>query len=193
MGSNKSFEENMTFTRKFLPEIKSICGVHFLYEKLEEDLERNSDLVTLKLDAVRVACRVRRHQYVNTFRQEFTVRSRLESGAKTELDKVLEGWGDFMFYGFADAAEAKLDEWFLGDLSIFRQWFLRFRAANGNLFPGDERQNNDGSSWFRYFKLADMPEAFVKDDHILFMLRQECKPAGTGRKKREVQLGLWTG
>ena len=60
----------------------------------KEDAERNTDLIVLKLDAVRIACRVRNHEYITRYGDEFTIRAERPSGVKTELAKIIDGWGD---------------------------------------------------------------------------------------------------
>ena len=106
---------------RFLPEIKAILGTHLIGEPpVEEDAERNTDLMVLKMEAVRIGCRIRRHKYLVAFGNEFTIRAGRPSGAKTELAKIVEGWGDYFFYGFSNAEHHELAAWFLGDLRVFR-------------------------------------------------------------------------
>ena len=48
---------------------------------VEEDMRHNTDLIVLRLDAVRIGCRVRRYQYVHSFGGEFTIRPGARGGA----------------------------------------------------------------------------------------------------------------
>ena len=144
----------------FLPEIKHVLGVHLIGEApVEDDQQRNTDLIVLKMDAVRIGCRVRRPKYLDRYADEFTIRAGRPSGAKTELTKIVEGWGDYLFYGIAAPDEADLACWLLGDLKAFRLWFNR-RLAEGHR-PWQCQQNHDGSSDFLAFKIADLGPDFI--------------------------------
>lgn len=147
---------------RYLPEIKSILGRHLIGEPpIEDDQERNTDLIVLKMDAVRIACRIRSHSYLERYPNEFTIRSARPSGVKTELTKIIEGWGDYFFYGFGDETESSLAKWSLCDLKVFRWWFNRRLVEKRGVIPGIEKPNGDGSSNFRAFVLTDLPPNFV--------------------------------
>ena len=148
---------------RLLPEIKAVLGPHLIgAAPIEEDQRRNTDLIVLKMEPVRVACRVRAFEYLGQYPYEFTIRSDRPSGAKTELAKVVEGWGDYLFYGFAAEDGHSLAAWLLGDLTVFRRWYADQLAAlpAGDL-PGALHYNRDRSSAFRAFKAADLPDAFI--------------------------------
>ena len=115
-----------------------------------------SDLGVTRKQWVRTPGYVQRADYAN----EFTIRARRDSGAKTELAKVLEGWGDYLFYGHGDGA-AGFTAWMLGDLRVFRLWFNRrvVLMPAGDM-PGKPFQNGDGTH-FRSFKIDELPEGFV--------------------------------
>lgn len=150
---------------QFLDEIKMIIGRTFISEpeREEEDSLRNTDLIVFKMEAIRVACRVRKMKYYDDYGDEFTIRSKRPSGNKTELTKILEGWGDYLFYGFGTDGGSLFD-WRIGDLKQFRIWFQRETAKRrpGEL-PGIAQSNTDGSSDFRAFKWDDLPGEFVVD------------------------------
>lgn len=146
---------------RFLPQIKRILGEYLIGEApFQEDAQRNTDLIVLRLDPVRIACRIRRNEYLS-YQDEFTIRSGRPSGQKTELSKVIEGWGDYFFYGFSDAAETSLVRWTLADLRVFRLRFAMSLQANAGAVPGKEKPNQDGSSVFRVFKWRDFPDNFI--------------------------------
>lgn len=150
------WQADKRWSDRFLPEIKAILGTHLIAEPpIEEDAERNTDLMVLRMDAVRVACRVRKHNYVSRYGHEFTIRSGRPSGVKTEITKIIEGWGDYLFYGFCDRGERELCQWVLGDLKAFRLWFNR-QCVTGTV-PGIEKPNTDGSSTLRAFPVNDIP------------------------------------
>lgn len=146
---------------RFLPGIKRILGEHLICAAPEEeDQHRNTDLIVLKLDAVRVACRIRTFDYYARYPLGFTIRSSRPSGVETELAKIIRGWGDYLFYGFSDQAERNLAAWFLGDLDEFRLWFTR-RLQAGPPYPWEIKPNGDGSSTFHAFNRPALPPTFV--------------------------------
>jgi len=157
----KGWERDKAISDKYLDEIKQILGLHLIGEPpIEEDQERNTDLMVLKLDAVRVACRIREysHYFIGNRCNEFTIRSSRPSGMKTEFRKIVEGWGDYLFYGFGDESGLRLYHWHLIDLAVFRVYLLNM-AMHG-IIPS-EIPNKDGSSSFRAFDINRFPEALI--------------------------------
>lgn len=149
--------------RKLIPQMKRIVGEYLVTEAPEEeDRKRGTDLIVLRLAAIRVACRARRPSYRRDYSGQITIRTARPSGAETELAKILMGWGDYFLYGFADEQEAALAEWYLCDLRVFRLWFQRecVRLPAG-VMPGIAQDNHDDSSSFRAFRLVDLPPDFV--------------------------------
>lgn len=157
------WESSKGWSDRFVGDIGAICGRYMVGpSRVEDDRHFNTDMRVLVLRDVRIACRIRDHKYVDRYGGEFTIRAgRPTSGNKTELAKIVEGWGDYLFYGFADQAGASLCAWFLGDLSVFRGHLGHHMATNAGALPGSRQANCDGSSWFMSFQLADMPPGFV--------------------------------
>lgn len=158
----KLFEKDKRWSDIFIPRIAElIAPVLLVPAPFEEDAERNTDLIVLKMDSVRIGCRIRRYQYLKDYGNEFTIRSGRPSGVKTELTKIIEGWGDLFFYGFSNADETDIEKWFLGDMNVFRLWFNRYMAEHQGKIPGNGKDNQDNSSNFRAFKLTDLPPQFI--------------------------------
>ena len=158
----REFSQDFDWQRNYLDHMREIAGRVLLTEaSFEEDAKRNTDLIVLKMDAVRIGCRVRQHAYLERYGDEFTIRSRRTSGAKTELEKILEGWGDYLIYGFAHPTAARLCAWLVADLAVFRAWFVRraLGSPKGEV-PGVLCDNHDGT-FFRAFSLADLPSELV--------------------------------
>ena len=149
--------------QKLLPEVKQACAMHLVAEApAEEDMRRNTDLIVLRLDTIRVAVRLRRHRYLHEYGHQFTIRtSRDHSKNLIELAKVIQGWGDYMFYGFASDDSQSLARWSLLDLSVFRLWHSRYLATNNGQMPGTPQTNPDGSSNFRAYNISDVSSGFV--------------------------------
>ena len=156
------WKQDKRWSDRFLPEIKRILGEHLISEPpTEEDAEHNTDLMVLRLDAIRIGCRIRRYKDFHKYSQEFTIRAWRPSGAKTELTKIIEGWGDYFFYGFSDEQEEKLVQWILCDLKAFRLYFNRYMATHEGNVPGMGKKNIDNSSSFLAFKYSEIPELIV--------------------------------
>ncbi len=135
-----------------------ILGLHLIGEPpIEEDCERNTDLIVLRMEAVRIACRVRNYKYFSRYPNDITIRSGRPSGVKTELTKIIEGWGDYFFYGFSDNNEHELIAWKLCNLGAFRLFFNRYIVLNNGKVPGTGKTNNDGSSDFLVFNAEEIP------------------------------------
>lgn len=159
------WQQDKRWSDKFLHEIKAHIGQALICEPPEEeDQQRNTDLVVLRLDAVRIGCRVRKNDQMR-YCDEFTIRSGRPSGVKTELTKIIEGWGDYFFYGFADAEENRLALWLVGDLKAFRIWYSRQLVRGKGVPPGSRQNNRDNSSSFHAFKWADIPGFVVASNH----------------------------
>lgn len=156
------WENDKRWSDRFLPEIKGILGLYLIGEApTEEDQSRNTDLIVLRMEAVRIACRVRRHQYLERYGDQFTIRAGRPSGVETELTKIIRGWGNYFFYGFCNQEEERLSRWLLGDLSEFRLWFQRESCERKGRAPGERQPNGDGSSHFLAFSIGDLPPPFV--------------------------------
>jgi hypothetical protein len=160
-----NWQDGKKWSDKFLPKIKMICGRCLIGEPpIEEDMERNTDLTILNMMPVRIACRIRRFNYFEKYKADFTIRALVPSGNKSELAKIIEGYGDYFFYGFSNQEENNLHAWRLCKLSVFRLWFLRNIIENGKekLIKHD---NLDGSSSFYSFSWSELPKDFIVKEH----------------------------
>ena len=163
----KGWESDKAWTDFFLPEIKQILSEYlaprlFCASPIEEDREHNSDLIVLRMEPVRIACRIRKNEFLAKFGGQFTIRSIRMSGQETELAKILKGWGDYLFYGFADIENCFLEAWHICDLRVFRLEFHRLSLARPKgHWPPKEIPNTDGSSSFIPFSLADFPNELI--------------------------------
>jgi hypothetical protein len=151
-------QRDYDWSLRFEPEMKRILGACLIGRApIREDREHNSDLMSFKMDRglelkpLRIACRIRRAETYKAYRSQFTIRTVRPSGMKTEMEKILEGWGDVFFYGFADEKEEHLSLWTIADLNVFRE----YRPA------GEQRANRDGSSEFNAYRWSEMPPSFV--------------------------------
>jgi hypothetical protein len=157
-----SFDTDYYWQGRFIPEIKRLCADYLIEEApVEEDRRHNTDLSVLRLDPIRVACRIRRFDYLSRYSDEFTIRSARPTGAvQTDLQKVLSGWGDYLFYGFAKQDDTGLAAWLLGDLKVFRLWHNQQLAKGKGRHPGKLKTNDDGTK-FLVYSIAELPLNFV--------------------------------
>jgi len=143
----------------YIPAMKQIIGPRLLEESsIEVDQKNATDLIVLNAKNVMIACRLRRYEYMK-YKDQFTIRSKRDSGADTELKKIVDGWGDLMFYGFADETEKPaIAAWALIDLKAFRAHLIRNK---GGIVMG-EKSNGDGT-YFAWFKIS----SFIGDPPLL--------------------------
>jgi len=143
-----SYITDREMSDRFIPEIKRIVGPYTLEESsLEVDTRQATDLV-LVANSVHVACRVRRPGYLQ-YRNEFTVRSRRDSGAETELSKVKRGCSDWMFYGHCSSERGSdIPVWMLLNMRAFRM-YLRVEPIYQQL-KFVEKSNHDGTYFIAY-------------------------------------------
>jgi hypothetical protein len=157
------WESDKRWSDKFIPQIKGFLADALISEApIDDDQERNTDLIVLTMKPFRIGCRVRNYKYIERYGDEFTIRAGRPSGKRTELSKIVEGWGDYFFYGFANEAETSIIKFTLGDLNVFRLWFnQRLFLCDKGCSPGKIMKNFDGSSIFSVFKISELPPGFV--------------------------------
>jgi len=139
------------FANRYVDYIRCVVGPCLLGPAtLEQDRSEATDLLILKARDMRIACRVRRLARKAAYAGEFTLRSSRDSGAETELAKVLKGFGDWFFYGWESERPGIADPWALINLEVFRREYVR----RPDLHDRDEIPNGDGT-WFKAFKFSD--------------------------------------
>lgn len=147
------YESDRQWSDRFIPAMRNIIGPHLLEpSSFEVDTKQASDLVVLRARDHMIACRVRRAGYADSYPFEFTVRWMRDSGAKTELDKLIDGWGDWMFYAHANASQIAFDRWWLIDLHSWRSALIRDKGS----IVYHKKSNGDGT-YFLSFDLRSFP------------------------------------
>jgi hypothetical protein len=114
----------------------------FKYDR-KEDMERNTDLLIYEYNSLRIALRVRNIE--NCKWRDITIRS-YNKGYKTELDKINEGFGDYMLYcwGLIDKNNQPIiKDYLLFDLDLFRQRHDYFLEES-------DKPNKDGTKFNIY-------------------------------------------
>lgn len=150
------YRVNRNWSDRFLPQIKQLVGGYLLETAADPfDHFQATDLMMLDARDMRVAARVRRPGYAQRYPHQFTIRSAVASGAQTELSKIVNGNGDWMFYGHSNAAQTGIDAWWLIDLKAFRAALIRHRMNAPCLVMGDQI-NADGTQ-FKWFDMRSFP------------------------------------
>lgn len=153
-----TFSADYEWQSAYLPHVKRLIGEALIREgSFEEDAEQATDLIVLRLDGFRVGVRIRRPEYFERYQDEFTIRSRRDTGSETELAKIRAGWGDYLFYAFASTTPARLRAARLLDLTQFRFWL--------NDCPewpqGCHEQANGDGTYFLACKVFDAPQSLI--------------------------------
>ena len=155
--NQRNFETDKRRVDKFEPQIKRICGEVFIKTAPKKvDCKEATDLLVLDLNPIRIACRVRYYEDLFKYFNEFTMRVSRPSGVKTELEKILNGWCGYNFYGFADKSDTYIKQWFIGDLSVFRDEYSALKLS-GKI----EKRTNSDETKFCAFKIKDLSEKFI--------------------------------
>lgn len=151
------YRKSREWSDKFIPAIKQIVGQHLLTESsFEEDTQQVCDLIILKARDMRIAARVRDNFYLEKYSDEFTIRDKTKYDHSTEINKIIDGWGDWMFYGFANKEEEAIAKWYLLDLNVFRN---DRETRKEEVITG--RKNNFDGTGFRWFKVNSFSNDFV--------------------------------
>ena len=152
------YDRDKAWSDKFMRTIKQVLGLCLLTEgNFEEDAKENTDLRVLNLKGVRIGCRVRTYDFYERYPNEFTIRYSRPTGIKTEIDKIMDGWGDLFFYGFSNQSETSLIKWTLADLNVFRQWY---REGHGLV-----KSVPSSKCELIAFKWSDFPKGFIVNSY----------------------------
>ena len=160
---HENYDQERAFSDSFAPEIERILLTqkHLLYNtydkhgKIEADFYmgnrqqdnyENTDF-WLKSDGfhARVSARIRRFRYWKKYHNDVTFRVSSPIGEKIEWAKMLDGLGDFNFYGFATQDESAIYSWSLLDLTELRK-ILEKKTPFKDM-GGQFKRNTDGTGF----------------------------------------------
>ena len=137
---------------KFSKIIKGILGNQFIVHDIKMDETEGTDFLMFRANPFKIAVRLRRYNAFLRYRNEFTIRYSRPSRVKTELQKIMEGLVDYLFYGFIDEQEKNIIQYFIGDLRVFR---------NINIQPKAILSNNPRDSDLAIYGLEQFPSSFI--------------------------------
>lgn len=152
------YHHERKWSDKFLIPIARELGETFIVPApAKEDMCQNTDLIVFKHRNHTYAARVRRHQY-SKFKDDFTIRCGALGEGKTEFDKIMDGFGDYMFYGISNEDEDGFSCYSIIDLNVFR--------VHQEKIKGDLNENQDGTKFLAY-----KYDSFPKE---LIVIQREC-------------------
>lgn len=165
-----AYKENREWSDQFIPQIKQIVGPYLLEKSsFEVDTQQAADLVVITARSLTIACRVRKPGYYEKWSNEFTIRSR-NNGHRTELQKITDGWGDWMFYGHATSGlitpDNTIHAWMLINLNAFRAQLIRNRRQLRKGQKVNEPPDGTYFTWFDITSFADNPALIIASQNI---------------------------
>ena len=146
------YEHDIRLEMRFGRAIKAILGNYFIGQDVLHDRQKATDFEIFTVRPFTVGVRLRTYKYLLEYPDEFTLRWSRPSGVPTEIHKIRSGFVDYILYGFVDQEEERIEQYFLGDLGIFR--------AN-EPSPICVKPNNPPDSELAAYRLADLPSEFV--------------------------------
>ena len=154
------YEKDRRWSDQYIPAIKAIVGPYLLTTApFEWDTKQATDLIVIHARDKTIAARMRRARFAKQYPYEFTIRYQRDTGVSTEYEKIINGWADWMFYGFAADGDADglIQRWWLLDLNVFRACLIRRRGDNKLAV---EKPNNDGTSLLA-FNVGKFPRTII--------------------------------
>jgi hypothetical protein len=149
-----NYSEDREWGDLLLPVAKQILGPLLLCPADDvRDQNQATDLIVLAARDMRIGVRIRRPGFADRYGNEFTLRSHRTTGTRTEFSKIVDGWGDWLFYGHAVSSE-KVSPWVVVDLHAFRAMLCRVPWQEGARRGWwGEKWNLDGKTKFSWFNL----------------------------------------
>ena len=163
------YQTDREWSDKIIPQIKAIVGPRLLVESpLDLDREQATDLFLFTARDMKIAARVRRPGYLEKYPFDFTLRSQRDNGSTTELSKIIDGFGDWLFYGHCNESDA-IVSWWLIDLHSFRSALIRHKRIDGVHLAINSKCNGDGTHFVAYDlrSFPSRPSILIASSHPL--------------------------
>lgn len=159
-----SYRQQREWADRFTLEIQRTLAPYVIVPAtFEQDAEQATDLTVFKAGGITIAARIRKPEFFDRYPTDFTIRYSLKNGAKTEYQKMVEGWGDWMFYGHAkeESGSTELRAWYLLDLSHWRAHLIQDKEGCRNAYR--KHANDDGSTLlaFDLSKMTGFPKIVI--------------------------------
>jgi len=154
-----TYEKRRELGDRHLRKIRAIVGPYLLSKSpFQKDTQEATDLVMLRGRVKDVAVRVRRHKYLQRYPHDFTLRARTYAGRTSEVEKIMQGYADVMFYGWMNADQSDIKAWMILDLNSLRRAFMGCDWQNE--YDTGTKPNGDGSK-LRYFDVRSLPDDVI--------------------------------
>lgn len=157
--SPTDFSTEFKWSNQFIPRIRQIIGPLLLRPStVKEDTEEATDLIMLRAEGIRIACRVRRPGFSQKWGNEITITCRRESGSECEYDKmILGGLADWFFYAHAPDLTPR----FLIDLHRARRIIIDAVNMGAVRECGPNRDSIGRRCWFFPVKVSLLQSAII--------------------------------
>lgn len=143
------YKTDREWSDRYIPAIREIVGPMLLVPSSDLiDKTQAADLIILKARDMTVAARIRRPGYFDKYPFDFTIRSQRDSGAETEITKIINGFGDWMLYGHAAESNDSIAKWMLIDLDALRASLIRNPYGRSRL--ESQQSNRDGTHFVAF-------------------------------------------
>lgn len=162
-----AYDIDRQWSDKYIQPMKQIIGPLLLEPSpFDVDTKQATDLIVLRARDHMIAARVRRAGYADSYPYDFTIRSARDSGAKTELEKIVNGFADWMFYGHAEKDSNGFSRWMVINLHSFRAALIRHQH---HPIKYKEKSNGDGTHFiaFDVRSFPAHPPILVAESHHL--------------------------
>jgi hypothetical protein len=152
MGNN--WESDKRKTDGVMRHVRAALGGAFVKDATPaEDQTEATDLKTLILGSETIAVRIRDDSYRAKYGHEITLRADRPSGAKSELQKIMCGYSQWFFYGFANYETMRLTQYVLINTNGIREYLWDSRDVLAIFYES----NIDNSSNFLPIEISSLP------------------------------------
>ena len=151
-----SFDKQFSWQAGYIGQVVRLIAPYLItVSRPEVDKNENGDLELAFPRNGTVSVRLRTEKYAK-YAGEVTFRSQSRYGGKTEITKIIEGHGDYFFYGHVSHGEV-IWYWHLLDLNEVRARFAR----NNSILRRPQKPNGDGTYFIPFNVQADFPNAVI--------------------------------
>lgn len=160
----RTYRERRAFGDKVLPEVQGIikkyqrylnarfCNGRTLVASDKLDKECGTDLLFINDLVLSIAVRIRAYSKI-PYSNEITIRDYVDHiENQTEYNKIINGFGNVLFYGFMNKFGTGLECWGMYDLDVFREYHQQVRGSRICPVDGDH---------FWVYRIDSFPETFT--------------------------------
>ena len=144
-----NYNNNRAWSDYFMPDVNEILmgmPAWLFMDKIStatkfQDMREATDLRAFDARGRNIGVRLRRVDTADRFNWSLTIRTKNRHNTETEIDKIISGYGDYLFYG--QVSNNAICHWHLMDLDVFRRcWGAVKKPAH---YP--EYKNMDGTAF----------------------------------------------